>query len=195
MANPIDTSISRVIESGERVMWTGEPTAGGLFRANLSAMIDGLFFAAICVGGFVGTIVTHGPPYLFAVCGALGLFALYSLRGDVRRAFAARHLHYAITNRRILVIDDRDATPIAFARRRPEGESDARWYQGNVRCNSRPGGRATIRFDFEAYSLGGMHTGPRYRTFTQKLVAVADSDRAVAILKRGEGLPSHGRHG
>jgi hypothetical protein len=151
-------------------------------------MLGTLFWAALSTAGFVGASLGHAAPTVFAVCGAVALIALYSLFRDVRRATAGKHLHYTITDRRILIIDDRGAPPTAYTRRLVKGASDEPHYCGNPRHDRIRAGRATVRFDYRALTAGGQHTGPGVRTFTQKLVAVAAPDRAVAILARGEGL-------
>lgn len=186
--DPIDPGVGRALEPGERVMWSGQTTPRGLFMSNLSGMLGTLFWAVLATMGFVAATLGHAAPTTFAVCGAVALIALYSLFRDVRRATAGKHLHYAITDRRILIIDDRDGPPITCSRRLVKGASDEPYYCGNPRHDRIRAGRATVRFDYRVLTSGGQHTAPGVRTFTQTLVAVAAPDRAVAILARGEGL-------
>jgi hypothetical protein len=184
----IDPSIGRVLDPGERVTWSGQPTPRGLFMSNLSDMLGTLFWAALMTMGFVGATLGHAAPATFAVCGTISLIALYSLFRGARRATAGRHLHYAITDRRILIIDDRSGPSNVYSRRLAKGASEEPHYCGNARHDRIKDGRATVQFDCRALTMGTLHTGARVRTFGQKLVAVAAPDRAVAILSRGEGL-------
>lgn len=103
-----DVAISRYLEAGERVLWSGTPVRGLLLRREDRALLPfglvWLGFALFIAAGIVGS--SSGPPFPFLVVPfAFVAFGLYMVIGrflwdaDVRD-----HTTYAITNRRAIVL-------------------------------------------------------------------------------------------
>lgn len=167
---------------GEHLLWTGQPTAAGLFFANLWGVVGALFWAALAVVGLVTAIATHAGT-AFAACGFFLLVMLFGLYRQAGQAIAGKHQHYAITESRLLSLDTRHPAGMVVVMRAMTNDSEREpWLCGKARRGRGRSGRATVRIPYKAYTLGGRNTGPGYRIFDLRFVAVRDADAAVALV-------------
>ena len=179
-ANPFGAMLA----PGEPLLWSGAPTAGGLFLANVAGMVGSLIWAGLAGAGFVYAIVERQAAG-FAACGVFVLVALYSLYRSVRDALGGRHVRYAITPERILAIDDRDASPFVVQRHYPQDSLREAWLDGRAKRGWRRGGRATVKIPYTQFQLGTGKLPDGYHKNWLHFVAVERPDEAVALLNHG----------
>jgi hypothetical protein len=176
-ANPF----AAVLAPGETLLWSGAPTAGGLFLANVAGILGSLIWAALAAAGF-GYAIVERQEAGFAACGIFVLVALYSLYRSVRDALGGRHVRYAITPQRILSIDDRDEAPFIVQRNYPQDSLREAWLDGRAKRGWRRGGRATVKIPYTQFQLGTPRIPDGYQKNWLRFVAVEGADEAVALL-------------
>ena len=188
MAGELDAAdaLTGALSPGERLLWSGGPSPGGLFLANLAGIFGTLIWAALAGAGFVYAIVTRTEAG-FAACGVFFALALYAFGRNVRGAFSAHHLRYAITADRILSVDDRTAAPFVVLRADPEDRMRDAWLEGRVKRGWRLGGRATVKIPYTSFQLGTGKIPDGWQKDWLRLVAVERPDEAVALLNGGGG--------
>jgi hypothetical protein len=169
------------LESGERLLWSGQPTPAGLFFANLSGLLSNLIWAALAATAFVYA-VTHRQALGFALGGVFMVLIAVGLVRQAGEATAGRHLHYLITDRRIVSVDDRHPEKAFIIDRRQSEEADRRLW-GEARRGRTSGGRASLRIPYRHFELGIVK--PRYETGWFRMVRVAEPDAAFAALRPG----------
>ncbi len=162
---------------GEQLLWSGQPTAAGLFFANLWGLVGTLVWAALATVGLVTAIATHAAA-AFAASGFFLLVMLFGLYRQARRASAGKHQFYAITDGRILSLDTRRPGDMVVVMRAMTHDSEREpWLYGKAARGRIRSGRANVRIPYKAYTLGGRTTGPGYRLLDLDFVAGAGRRR------------------
>jgi hypothetical protein len=117
--NRLPTDLARIVdnelESGETLLWTGQPNPMRSVLGALPIMVFGLFFGGFAAFWIASPYlmmahspngVSHGPPLFFTLFGVpfflIGLSMVLSPLGVYRKSLRTA---YGITNRRIVIID------------------------------------------------------------------------------------------
>ena len=176
--------VANMLAPDERLLWSGAPSAGGLFLASLPSLLGALLFGALAGTAFAYAILTRTETG-FAASGTFLAAALFAFARNLRSAFGAHHLHYAITPDRILSLDDRGAEPLIVRRSEPEDRMRDTWLDGEARRGWRRGGLATVKIPCRAFQLGTGKIADGYQRSWLRFVAVERADEAVALLNGG----------
>ena len=178
VANPF----AALLAPGERLLWTGAPSAGGLFLANLAGILGTLIWAALSAAALVYAIGARQEAG-FAATGMFLVIALYAFYRNVRAALGARHVRYAITADRILSVDNRDAAPFIVLRGEPEDRMREAWLDGRAKRGWQgTRGRATVKIPFTSYQLGTGKIPDGFQHDWLRFTSVERADAAVAML-------------
>jgi hypothetical protein len=167
----------RILDPGEKVLWTGRPHAGDFAtQRGLSALLFGLFWLALTGWAAYGAFEKGGLPFLFA--SGFALIGLFIALTPAWRFYEAKHTVYALTNRRALIQvsgfnPSRRSVPlqqIRFIEMRASDEKDV----GNI------------------YFQDIVHTGEGTALHREGFIAVPDAGNVERLLRRAiEGLPDN----
>ena len=108
--------IRRLLQPGESLLWSGAPAPG----IHLQSADWGLIVFSLVWCGFAGfwvyTALTMGAPGFMAVFGLLFLLlGLYASFGRIfRRAGQLKRTHYGVTDRRVILLEDRRTTVLPY---------------------------------------------------------------------------------
>jgi len=91
----------RILDPGEKVLWTARPHAGDFAtQRGLSALLFGLLWLALTGWAAYGAFEKGGLPFLFT--SGFALIGLFIALTPLWRFYEAKHTVYALTNRRAL---------------------------------------------------------------------------------------------
>lgn len=156
-ATPPELIIYPYLQPGERLLWTGRPRQGLVLRgAEWRGLLGSLMWAVVALV-FVANLWRAGLSLTDLVAGAaLLLYALYSTLGRVvLAAWLRSRTHYAVTDRRILIIRGRDQGAVQSVDLKPDaqvtpdiradGSGSITFSEGQLVATGRRGRRARRR--------------------------------------------------
>jgi hypothetical protein len=98
--------IDRELDSGERVLWSGNPRTGVVLRRiDLLLIPFSVFWTGFIVVWIVGVVASHAPAFFVAFSAPFVAFAVYLLVGRfLVDSWIRGHTHYAVTNTRVIIV-------------------------------------------------------------------------------------------
>lgn len=167
---------------GERILWSGQPQQGLLLVAqDIFAIPFTLMWCGFAIFWEVTVARSTGGLNFFTLWGLMFvLIGLYIAVGRfILDAWIRRGLHYAVTDRRILI-----ARPSPFARFTALNVTQLY----DVDLKERRNGRGTIRFEPPMRARGGRGRGIQSPAFdpTPQFLGIEDARRVFDLIQRAQ---------
>lgn len=176
------------LRDGERILWVGRSDPARMFTdADRYLIPCGVLFSALTVAALVSAVLSHAHPSVLALLAALVALGLHLLAGRfLVKLHRKRTDVYAVTDRRVLVMNERHTRETASSRSdwyvdRSAGHVTVEWDDVSHLDSLFWGGSTAVR----QYANTGIDVVPGHGNFA--LYDVADGDALLTALRETSG--------